>query len=302
MDAMAVPDLNLLITLDILIEEASVTRAAERLGMSAPSLSRALARIRTTVGDPILVRAGRDLVPTPRALELRDRVRQIVEDASALLRPEGEISFADLDRQFTIRTNEFIAGAFGAALIERLRRDAPLTRVRFAPEGESDDDALREGRIDLDIGALRAMGPEMRVQTIYRDHFVGLARPGHPIFDAEITPERFAGFEQISASRRGRARGPIDEALADLGLERRIPLIVGSFHAALFALSDSDLIAPVPRKILPGIERLGMALRTFEIPLELDTVVVAQAWHPRLDKDPAHRFLRAAVRELCSQP
>ncbi|ATQ44040.1 LysR family transcriptional regulator [Caulobacter mirabilis] len=298
---MTTPDLNLLVALDVLIEEGSVTLAAERLGMSAPSLSRALARIRETVGDPILVRAGRDLAPTPRALEIRDQVHRIVEEAKALLRPSGPVSFAALERQFTIRANEAFAGAFAAALLSRLRDEAPGVTLRFAPEGEADDDALREGRIDLDIGALRAMGPEVRVQTIFRDRYAGVARPDHPIFDAPITPERLAAFEQISASRRGRARGPVDSALGDLGLERRVPLIVGSFHAALFALPNSDLIGLVPRQVVLGIERLGMNLRTFDPPVDLETVVMAQAWHPRLDNDPAHRFLRNAVREVCSR-
>ncbi len=297
-----VPDLNLLVTLNVLIEEASVTRAAERLDMSAPSLSRALSRIRTTVGDPILVRAGRNLVPTPRALELRDRVRQLVEEAGALLRPEGALTIASLDRQFTIRANEYFSGAFGADLLARLREEAPLVTLRFAPEGEADDDALREGRIDLDIGALRAMGPEVRVQTILRDQYRGVACPDHPIFSEPITAERFAQFEQISASRRGRARGPIDDALAAMGLERQVPLIVASFHTMLLALPGSSLIGLAPGQVLRGIERLGMSLRTFDLPLPpLDTVVIAQAWHPRLDNDTAHRFLRTAVRDVCSR-
>jgi DNA-binding transcriptional LysR family regulator len=298
---MSAPDFNLLVALDVLIEERSVTRAAERLGISAPSLSRTLARIRATVGDPILVRAGRELVPTPRALGLQDRVRRVVEEASALLRPEGPMSFATLDRQFTIRANEAFAGAFAATLLAKLRAEAPLASLRFAPEGEADDDALREGRIDLDIGALRAMGPEVRVQTVFRDQYVGIARPDHPIFDAPITPERLSGFDQISASRRGRARGPVDSALRDLGLARRIPLIVSSFHAVLFALPNSDLVGLIPRQVLLGVDRLAMKLKTFDLPVPLETVVMAQAWHPRLDNDPAHCFLRAAVRQVCSR-
>lgn len=298
---MTAPDLNLLITLDILVEESSVTRAAERLGMSAPSLSRALARIRDILGDPILVRAGRDLVPTPRALQLRERVHALVEEAVSLLRPEGPVVFDALERQFNIRANEAFTMAFAADLTSKLSARAPKITVRFAPEGESDDDALREGRIDLDIGALRAMGPEVRAQTIFRDHFVGVVRPGHPIFAEKITPERFVLFDHISASRRGRARGPLDKALGELGLERRIALIVASFQSALFVLSDSDRIASVPGQVLTAMTRLGMNLRAFPLPVPLETVVMAQAWHPRLDNDPVHRFLRGVVRDVCKE-
>lgn len=298
---MAVPDLNLLIALDVLLEEGSVTRAAERMGMSAPSMSRALTRIRSAVGDPILVRAGRNLVPTPRALALRNEVHTLVEGASALLRPEGPVSFTTLDRRFTIRASEGITGALAARLAARIAERAPKVVLRFAPEGDKDDDALREGRIDLDIGALREMGPEVRVQTIFRDHFVGIVRPDHPILAEAITPERFVLFDQISVSRRGRAKGPIDRALDDLGLTRRVALIVPSFHSALFALPASDLIGLVPTLVLRGVSELGMNLKTFEVPLPLETVVMAQAWHPRLDHDAANRFLRETVREVFAE-
>jgi DNA-binding transcriptional LysR family regulator len=295
------PDLNLLITLDVLLEEKSVTRAAERLGMSAPALSRALARVRETLGDPILVRAGRQLVPTKRATELRDRVRQLVEDASVLLRPEKMDSFDRLDRHFTIRSSETIAGAFAVDLLSALKRVAPLVSVRFAPEGEGDDEALREGRIDIHIGALRKAGPEVRVQTLFRDSVVGVARIGHPIFEGGITPERFVQFDQISASRRGRARGPIDDALNALGLERRLPLVLSSFNTVAFAVSTCDLIGVVPRHVLLGIRRLEMNLRTFELPVKVESVVMAQAWHPRLDNDPPHRLLRSTIREITAR-
>jgi DNA-binding transcriptional LysR family regulator len=296
---MAIPDLNLLVTLDVLIEEGSVTKAADRLGMSAPSLSRALARIRETLGDPILVRAGRDLVPTPRAMALRDRVHDLVEEATQLLRPHEVQSFESLDRQFTIRANEAVVAAFAADLLTKLHAEAPLVSLRFAPEGEEDDDALREGRIDLEIGALREMGPEMRIQTIFRDHYFGVARADHPIFDEELTPQLFAQFDHISVSRRGRARGPVDRALNELGLERRVTLIVASFPAALCALPGNDLIALVPGIVLAGIRGLETNLRSFDIPLTLESVVMAHAWHPRMDNDPAHRFLRDAVRSVC---
>lgn len=298
---MALPDLNLLIILDVLLEESSVTRAAERMGLSAPSMSRALTRIRDALGDPILVRAGRNLVPTPRALALRDQVHALVEGAAALLRPEGPMSFATLERRFTIRANEGVTGAFAARLTARVVEKAPRVVLRFAPEGETDDDALREGRIDLDIGALRTMGPEVRVQTIFRDHLVGIVRPDHPILSEPVTPERFTAFDHISVSRRGRAEGPIDRALAERGLARRVALIVPSFHSALFALPGTDLVGLVPTQILRGVNDLGMGLTTFEIPLPLETIVMAQAWHPRLDHDSAHRFLRETVREVCAE-
>jgi DNA-binding transcriptional LysR family regulator len=298
---MTIPDLNLLIAFDVLIEECSVARAAERMGMSSPSMSRTLARIRETVGDPVLVRAGRQLVPTERALALRQRVHDAVEQASSVLRPEGPLDLSTLDRRFTIRAAEGVIGALAAGLMARMTVKAPKVVLRFAPEGEKDDDALREGRVDLDIAALREMGPEIRVQTIFRDHVVGIVRPDHPILADIITPESFVRFGHIGVSRRGRTASPIDRALQALGLARRIALIVPSFQSALFALPASDFIGLVPKHVLRGVADLGMSLKTFELPLPLETVVIAQAWHPRLDSDSAHRFLRESVRSVCAE-
>lgn len=298
---MPIADLNLLHILDILIEERSVTRTAERLGVSAPSASRMLARLRHATGDALLVRAGRQMVPTARALAMQIEAHRIVEAGSALLRPETIPDPATLDRRFTLRANDGFITAFAAPLTQRIAAQAPKVVLRFAPEGESDDDALREGRIDLDIGALREMGPEVRIQTIFRDHYVGLARPGHPLFDGELTAARFAAFEQISVSRRGRATGPIDDALDALGLVRRVPLIVPYFQSAVTALPHTDLIGLVPRHVLDGIAPLNPELRSFDLPLRLETIVIAQAWHPRFDGDAGHRFLRQTVREICAR-
>ncbi len=296
---MSLSDLNLLSVLDILLEERSVTRTAARLGISAPSVSRVLGRLRQATGDPLLVRAGRDLVPTARALELQDDVHRVIEDAAALLRPTT-LDLATLERRFTVRANDGFVGAFAGSLLARLRAQAPLVVLRFTPEGENDDDALREGRIDLDIGALREMGPEVRIQTIFRDHFVGMARADHPIFSAPITPERFCAYDQISSSRRGRALGPVDKALADLGLKRRVVLIVPFPKTALAALPNSDLIAPVPNHVRRSAEAMGAGLRAFDLPLTLEPVVIGQAWHPRFDKDAGHQFLRQAIRDVCA--
>jgi len=298
---MPIVDLNLLRILDILIEERSVTRAADRLGISTPSASRMLARLRAVTGDALLARAGREMVPTARALAMQIEAHRIVEAGSELLRPEAMLDPATLDRRFTIRANDGFITAFAALLAGRIAAEAPKVILRFAPEGESDDDALREGRIDLDIGALREMGPEVRIQTIFRDHYAGLARPGHPIFDGELSAERFAAFDQISVSRRGRATGPIDEALDALGLVRRVPLIVPYFQSAITALPHTDLIGLVPRHVLNGIAPLKHDLRAFDLPLPLETIVVAQAWHPRFDGDAGHRFLRQCVREICAR-
>jgi DNA-binding transcriptional LysR family regulator len=295
------PDLNLLVALDVLLEEQSVAVAAQRLNLSAPAMSRTLARIRKAVGDPILVRAGRKLVPTTRALELRDLVRRTSETAIGLLQPGSVASFEDLERQFTIRVNDVFAAAYGRRLLDALRAKAPKVSLRLRAESEQDDEALREGRIDLWIGASRALDPEVRVQTLFTTRFIGLAHKDHPIFKEKITPKRFAAYEHINISRRGVNAGPIDSKLHDLGLSRTVTLVAPTFISGLFALPGSKLIMPTPEHFVWGLTALASNIRAFRIPLKLDAFSMRQAWHPRLDNDAAHRWMRSTVVEVCRE-
>lgn len=299
---MQLPDLNLLIALDALLDEGSVVGAARRMHLSPAAMSRTLTRIREAMGDPILVRAGRGLVPTPRALAMQAQVRGLVEQAAQVFQTRDEVDMSTLERCFNVRSNDVFFGSFGARLLEAMRTSAPGCTLRFVPEGPGDDDALREGNIDLYVASRRNFGPEIKVQTLFTTRFCGLAREDHPIFDAPITAQRFAAYDQVSVSRRGLARGPIDPALAALGLERRIALITPHFHSAIFGVAGSDLILTLPEPVLWNMKGLGLRMRAFEIPLTLEEVSVSQAWHPRFDKDPAHRWLRQTLKEICSVP
>lgn len=296
---MSRPDLNLLVTLDVLLSEGNVARAAQRLRLSPSAMSRALARLRLTMGDPLLVRAGRGLVPTPRALELRERVGRMVEEAEALLRPAERPDLGRLERTFTLRCSEGFVENFGAGLVARLASEAPGARLRFVPKLDKDSAALRDGRVDLDTGVIgRAMGPEIRTQRLFRDHFVGVVRNGHPLCEGEVTPERYAAGLHILVSRRGRTTGPIDEALAARGLERGIATVVGGFSAALALARNSNLIASVPAR---HTDALRAGLYSFPLPVPPPDITVSMFWHPRLEADPAHRWLRQCVRAVCAE-
>lgn len=297
--AMSNPDFNLLITLDVLLAEGSVARAAKRLRLSPSAMSRALARLRETTGDPLLVRAGRGLVATPRALELRERVSQLVQDAEAVLRPAQQPDLKQLVRTFTLRTSEGFVENFGAPLIERLAEQAPGVRLCFMHKPDKDSTSLRDGSVDLETGVVgRAAGPELRTQGLFRDRFIAVVRTGHPLSQGEITPERYAAGGHISVSRRGLDKGPVDEALATLQLERQIVTIVAGFSTALALARATDLIATVPER---HTENLRAGMHSFALPFSLAEFTVAMLWHPRLDADPVHRWLRGCVREVCAQ-
>jgi DNA-binding transcriptional LysR family regulator len=289
-------DLNLLVALDALLAEGSVIGAARRMNLSPPAMSRTLSRIRHALGDEILVRAGRVMVPTPRALEMHGRVRGLLEDMRAVLRPQREADPATLARSFTIRASDYVAGVFGVPLHSIAAREAPGVTLRFADQGKEDVSALREGRIDLDIGVIGDIGPEIRVQTLLRDHFVAVMRVDHPLGKGRLTARRYASALHVSASRRGFSHGPIDEALAALGLSRQVSVVVPGFHAAMLTAAASDFLASVPLAVAATAVRLGLKVRHVELPVKTPEVVIMQAWHPRFDKDAGHRWLRDAVR------
>lgn len=295
---MARPDLNLLVTLDVLLNEGSVARAAQRLRLSPSAMSRALARLRQATGDPLLVRAGRGLVPTPRALELRGRVGQIVQDGEAVLRPAETLDLKKLTRTFTLRTRDGFVENFGPGLVARVAKQAPGVRLRFVPKPDRDSTPLRDASVDLETGVVGPMtGPEVRTQALFRDRFVGVVRKGHALSKGKITSARYAAGRHILVSRRGLDSGPMDDALQPLGLTRGIAATVGGFAEALTLARGSDLIATVPER---HTGNLRAGLFSFALPVALPEVTVSLLWHPRMDADAAHRWLRGCVRDACA--
>lgn len=292
-------DLNLLVPLDVLLTEGSVAGAAKRLQLSPSAMSRTLARLRDITGDPLLARAGRGLVPTPLALALRERVRQVVEDAEAVLRPAMKLDLKALSRTFRLRTSEGFVESFGPALIARVAKDAPGVRIRFLPKPNKDSTSLRDGTVDLETGVTgKEMGPEIRTLGLFRDHHIGVVRTGHPLSRGKITPARYAAGQHVLVSRRGLDRGPEDDALEALGLERQVVATVGGFSSAIALARASDMIATVPEK---HTHTLCEEMFRFALPVTLPEFTVSLFWHPRLDADPPHRWLRSLVCEVCDE-
>lgn len=295
---MARPDLNQLITLDVLLSEGSVAGAARRLRLSPSAMSRSLARLRETLGDPLLVRAGRGLVPTPRALALRDRVQGLVQEAEAVLRPETSVDLAGLTRTFTLRTSDGFVENFGPQLLAKVSREAPGVRLNFQQKPDKDSTPLREGRVDLETGVIEgSLGPEVRSLALFRDRLIGVARRGHPLSEEPITAERYQDQPHVVVSRNGLEEGAVDLPFLPDGLQRRVGAVVGGFSAALSLARMSDLVATVAERHTANL-REGMF--SFPLPMETRDFVVSMLWHPRLDADPAHRWLRGCLREVCS--
>ena len=293
-------DLNLLAALDILLEERSVTAAAERLHLSVPATSRTLTRIRQAFGDPILVRAGRGLVPTPYALAIKDEVHRVVASSRGLFQAGRVLDPAQLERRFTIRATDALITQFAPPLLARLDSQAPGVSLRFAAEGDEDLPPLRDGRVDLDLGVIHDMGPEVHTVALYEDHMVGVAAPGHPLAQGAVTLARLAAYPHVVVSRRGRDRGPLDDALEQAGLSRRVAVIVPTHAAAAFLVLSANLTG-----ILPGFAARQLAtatsVRSYAIPAPLPPLPISAGWHARYDADPEHRWLRALIRDIASE-
>lgn len=294
---MGSPDLNLLVALDVLLAEGSVERAAKRLRLSASAMSRTLARLRDTTGDPLLVRAGRGLVPTPRALALREQVHQLVLDAETVLRPDQALDLSKLNRVYTLRTSDGFVETFGSKLFAVVGKDAPGVRLNFIQKIDKDSASLRDGSVDLETGVVEeAIGPEVRSLALFRDRLVGAVRPGHPLASGKITAQRYREGPHVVVSRSGAADTATDRPFLPRGLDRRVTTIVGGFSAALALARGSDLVATVPDR---HTEALRKGMFVFPLPMPAKDFAVSMLWHPRMDGDPAHRWLRSCVRSVC---
>lgn len=291
-------DLNLLLVLDALLERGSVQGAAEELHLTPPAVSHALRRLRAATQDDVLVRNGRTMVPTPRALQLREEVRELVRRSRLVLEPPATLDLATLDRTFTIRGNDDLLAALAPALLEGLAASAPRVAVAFLSEYSTDGQELVRGLADIEIGGAGAHPPAIRTRSAGQDHLVAVLRSGHPLADrSPFTVADLAAAPQVAISRRGRFRGPIDDALLAAGLRRRVLVAVPSTSTALEVVRGTDLLAVAPERLVAGAA--GVVLR--RMPLSLPSLPAVVGWHRRNDTDPAHAWLRERVWQVLSQ-
>jgi DNA-binding transcriptional LysR family regulator len=294
-------DFNLLIALEALLSERSVTGAARRLGLSVSAMSRTLTRLREATGDRLLLQAGRTLVLTPYAEQLNQQVPALSRDIQAVLRPtDRQCDPATLERSFTIRAGEGFVDLAGAALMKRIHKAAPRVQLNFVPKVDWDAQPLRDGAIDLEIGTVKTTAPEIRTRLLFRDRYIGVCRKGHPVPDADaMDAATYAAADHVAASRPT----PVDAALAALGLKRKIMMTVAGYTHAMQVARHSDLLAIIPHSCLGNAfipdHAAANGLQSFELPVQTPAFNVSAIWHPRLDRDPAHVWLRNEILALC---
>ena len=284
-------DMGLLVALDALLQEGSVTRAARRVGLSTPAMSHALARIRERLGDPILVRSGRGMLLTPRALALKAQVHGVVTEARRALEPERPFVAAELSRTVVVHATDYVLTILGAAVDRILRAEAPKVCIRFVPNTPDDAALLRDQGSDLAVGIYGDLPQEMRVRQLLTDRFVCVVRRGHPAAKRRLSLEQFVTLPHLQVAPRGKPGGYIDDVLREQGLSRTVARAVPYFVTALQLAAATDYLLTISERIARLYsEPLGLTL--LEVPLELRPYALSLVWHPRLDADAGHHFLR----------
>jgi DNA-binding transcriptional LysR family regulator len=285
-------DANLLLALDALLRTGSVTRAARNMNVSPPAMSHTLSRLRTAVGDPLFVRSGNRLVPTPRAIAMRERVSRAATEIGALLRPEQQLDIAALERTFIIRASDATIVTVGHALDVLVRREAPRVALHFI--GSLLADGLE---VDLDIGVQYGLGPDLRISVLYQEEMVPVARKDHPLANRRAPAARLAAFDQIAVASQ---RAKLDELTRPRRRQRTPPpsRIVPSFLAAAALVRASDAYTVLPDRLAAVIvDAFGLCrLSVTGTPTK---IAIAQAWSPRFDNDAGHTWLRDCVRRAC---
>lgn len=283
-------DLALLPTLDALLQEGSVTKAARRVGLSTPAMSHALSRLRERLDDPLLVRAGRSMVLTPRAEALRDKVHQALLSATQALLPEREFSPRELVASYVVLASDYVLSTIGEELDRLVRKEAPQVTLRFIPNTPDDAAALREGA-DLAVGIYGELPPELRQKKLLTDRFVCVVREAHPTVKKRLSLDQFLELEHVQIAPRGKPGGYLDDVLAERGLSRRVARAVPYFLAALRLTAHTDYVLTVSERIAKLVAP-SLRLRILEPPLSLRPYALQLIWHPRFDGDPGHKWLR----------
>lgn len=296
---LAAIDLNLLVALDALLGEESVTAAGRSVGMSQPAMSHALSRLRELLNDELLVREGRGMRKTLLAQHLAPKVQQILGDIEATLTIGQRFEPANSQRTFRVATDDYCGAVLLPKAISRICRAAPHVKLdcHHLPE-QVPAHQLAHGDLDLVLGTYRRVKPPLRSRRLFSESFVCLLRRGHPL-RGRLTLKRYIELDHVLIASPGYGAGVADHALAMRGLERRVPVRLPHFMVAPAVVAASDMLLTLPR-------RLGLAVatrrhRVVQPPLELSEFSTEMVWHMRSEEEPGNRWLRQQLLEAANE-
>jgi DNA-binding transcriptional LysR family regulator len=293
---MAGLDLNLALVLHALLAEKSVSRAAKRLGLSQSATSHALARLRSALGDPLVVRAPRGVVPTARAQAIAGSLAAGLELLEKSLLAQPRFEPLTTARRFRIAATDYVEFLLLPRLIGALAAEAPKLEVWLRPFGDEALGEMQRGDVDLMIGVVgsEARKPNLKQRRLLDERLVCVVRERHPLTRVRLTTARFAAAKHVLIAPRGRPGGPIDDALAARGHERQIAVAVPHFLAAPHIVAETDLVLTMAARLAASFASV-LPLRLLELPFELPPVRPSMLWHERNDDDPAHAWFRSRI-------
>lgn len=291
-------DLNLFVVLQAVLAEGSATRAAARLHVTQSAVSNALARLRALLGDPLVLRTRRGLIPTPRALALQPQLEAALATLEAVTRESPRFDARTTTREWAMSFAELYGPILLPALVARLRVEAPNASLRVVTlEHMAATDALATGEIDLYVGIPGKHSPAWRDEPLFADDMVGIMRKDHAAARRRMTLATFLRLPHVQGRVMPNRGREVDDALARRGLARRVVLTVPHYGAICAVVAASDCLAVVSGK-LARYYAARFPLRVFTLPLTLPKLMVSMHWHMRADRDPAVLALRGFVREI----
>ena len=297
------PDLPLLISLDVLLEERNVTRAAKRLNLSQPALSAQLGRLRDLFADPLLVpsESGRGMAATDKAIALQPRLHQALLDLQAAVLPSVEFDPMLARRTFVVAINDNVFTIVGIAVARAiLAHHAPHLRLSFvAPEEVNLIARMERGEVDLYVGLSEKIPESLKAKSLITDEFRMAQRRGHPRGALGVSLDEYCRLDHVMVSQEGRFHSSVDDALTALGHQRRVAVTVAGYSQLALVLADTDCVATMPSRFL---RRYASGLDILELPFGFPAFDLAMAWHPRAHDDPSHQWLRTRFTQAADNP
>jgi DNA-binding transcriptional LysR family regulator len=288
-------DLNLLVSLDALLQERSVTRAAARMGLSQPALSASLARLRRHFGDELLSRIGNEYRLTPLAVQLKELARIAVTGVERVFTAQPEFDPGSSTREFTLLVSDYVVAILGDTIAELLAEEAPHTRLRFTPHSPAMVERADQALLTADVLLLpHGFVADLSHRDLYRDEWVCVISSDNPVADEGLTVEHLETLPWVATYHGQTASTPAARQMRMLGIEPHVQVVNESFLTVPALIAGSDRIALLQRRLVDLLP-LNTGIRAVPCPFEVSPLIEAMWWHPVYDEDPEHGYLRDLV-------